>query len=218
MSGGSSVNELPLNSHEKSKSELVKDYKIDYIKYLNYPGATTNIMDITAQNGNLDMLIWLHEHRKEGCSTWAMDWAAVNGHLEVVKWLHKNNKIGTYRTTLWALENGHVHILDYLKEEKILDFTICTTSLLKYIVNYSADDINTDLIDWLYINHNYFDDSDDFESLLLETILETNNWNLLQWYNKKYVPNSINTFYNYFLFINKRMGEFKNKLGRLFLH
>src|SRR3989344_9268017 len=32
-----------------------------------------NAMDWAAMKGHLDMVIWLHENRTEGCSKWAMD-------------------------------------------------------------------------------------------------------------------------------------------------
>ena len=51
---------------------------------------TPNTMDEAAASGQLDIVIWLHENRYEGCTTNAMDWAAENGHLDVVKWLQEH--------------------------------------------------------------------------------------------------------------------------------
>ena len=49
-----------------------------------------NIMNDAAANGHLDVVIWLHENRTEGCSKDTMDWAVKNGYLDVAKWLHEN--------------------------------------------------------------------------------------------------------------------------------
>lgn len=40
-------------------------------------------MDEAAKNGHLDVVIWLHENRQEGCTGGAMDMAGRHGHLEV---------------------------------------------------------------------------------------------------------------------------------------
>ncbi len=47
-------------------------------------------MNLAAANGHIEVVKWLHENRKEGCTEHAMKWAAQNGHFEVVKFLHKN--------------------------------------------------------------------------------------------------------------------------------
>lgn len=46
---------------------------------------------MASQNGHLELL--KSDQAKE-FSTSAMDLAAANGHLEVVKWLHENRKEG----------------------------------------------------------------------------------------------------------------------------
>lgn len=40
-------------------------------------------MDEAAKNGHLDVVMWLHENRQEGCTGGAMDMAGRHGHLEV---------------------------------------------------------------------------------------------------------------------------------------
>jgi len=47
-------------------------------------------MDWAAKNDHLNVVIWLHENRTEGCTKYAMDWAAKNGYLKIVKWLQKH--------------------------------------------------------------------------------------------------------------------------------
>jgi hypothetical protein len=39
-------------------------------------------MNGAACNGHLDVVQFLHEHRKEGCTIIAMNYAARNGHLD----------------------------------------------------------------------------------------------------------------------------------------
>ena len=49
-------------------------------------------MNGAAGNGHLEIVVWLHNNRTEGCTKHAMDMAALNGHLEIVKWFQKNKK------------------------------------------------------------------------------------------------------------------------------
>ena len=49
-------------------------------------------MNFAAENGYLEVVKWLSENRKEGCTEYAMDYAVKNGHLEVVKWLSENKQ------------------------------------------------------------------------------------------------------------------------------
>ena len=37
-------------------------------------------MDCAAECGQMEVVIWLHHNRNEGCTTNAMDWAAEMGH------------------------------------------------------------------------------------------------------------------------------------------
>lgn len=39
-------------------------------------------MNAAALNGDLHMVQWLHENRREGCTVDAMDFAAETGHFE----------------------------------------------------------------------------------------------------------------------------------------
>ncbi len=68
---------------------------LDVVKWLHQnrkEGCTTNAMDLAANNGHLDVVKWLHRNRREGCTKAAMTGAAGNGHLEIVEWLHRNRK------------------------------------------------------------------------------------------------------------------------------
>lgn len=47
--------------------------------------------DVAAENGHLELL---KSGQAKEFSTQAMDLAAAEGHLEVVKWLHENRKEG----------------------------------------------------------------------------------------------------------------------------
>jgi hypothetical protein len=40
-------------------------------------------MDTAAGNGHLEVVQFLHEHRREGCSTRALNQAALNGFADV---------------------------------------------------------------------------------------------------------------------------------------
>ncbi|CAN0271184.1 unnamed protein product, partial [Phaeothamnion confervicola] len=74
--------------------------------------------------GHLDIVIWLHENRDEGCSRrgmpslgggtetlGAMDAAATNGHLPVLQFLAANRGEGFTATGVHrAAANGHLGV------------------------------------------------------------------------------------------------------------
>ncbi|OQR93501.1 hypothetical protein THRCLA_22309 [Thraustotheca clavata] len=45
------------------------------------------VMDMAAATGRLDIVEWLHTHRKVRCTTNAMTFAIARGHIGMVKWL-----------------------------------------------------------------------------------------------------------------------------------
>ncbi|KAI9918512.1 hypothetical protein PsorP6_011383 [Peronosclerospora sorghi] len=55
---------------------------------------TRYAMNAAAANGHLDIVKFLHFHRREGCTTAAMDLPAAHGHLHVVKFLHRYRREG----------------------------------------------------------------------------------------------------------------------------
>lgn len=68
-------------------------------------------MVLAATQGHLDMVMFLHENRKEGTTEEAMDLAATFGHLEVVWWLHMYRTEGcTTRAMDGAARNAHIHV------------------------------------------------------------------------------------------------------------
>ena len=89
---------------------LIKERSLSYSK---------NAIDWAAKSGHLEVVKFLHENRKEGCTTSAMNLAAGNGHLNVVKFLHENRKEGcTYGAMFWAKKNGHFDIVSYIEHFK----------------------------------------------------------------------------------------------------
>ncbi|KDO25106.1 hypothetical protein SPRG_09248 [Saprolegnia parasitica CBS 223.65] len=78
-------------------------------------GCTTDAMDLAAANGHVAIVAFLHQHRNEGCTTRAMDVAAANGHLDVVRFLHLFRKEGcTTQAMDLAAANGHLDIVRFL--------------------------------------------------------------------------------------------------------
>jgi hypothetical protein len=74
------------------------------------------VMDCAAQAGHLEVLIWLHINRAEGCTTNAMESAALCGHLEIVKWLHTNRTEGcTTHAMGKAADHGHLDVVKWLQ-------------------------------------------------------------------------------------------------------
>ena len=81
--------------------------------------CSTDAMNQAAANGYLEVVRFLHEHRREGCTTLAMDDAATNGHLEVVQFLHENRTEGCTQQALnWAIGHGHLNVVRFLIEHR----------------------------------------------------------------------------------------------------
>ncbi|CAK4308505.1 unnamed protein product [Aphanomyces euteiches] len=65
-------------------------------------------MDIAAKHGHLDVVVFLHENRQEGCTEKAIEGAAEAGHLQVVQYLHAHRfEATTHRAMDYAARNGH---------------------------------------------------------------------------------------------------------------
>ncbi|EQC27411.1 hypothetical protein SDRG_14737 [Saprolegnia diclina VS20] len=78
-------------------------------------GCTTDAMDLAAANGHVAIVAFLHHHRDEGCTTRAMDVAAANGHLDVVRFLHLFRHEGcTTQAMDLAAANGHLEVVTFL--------------------------------------------------------------------------------------------------------
>ncbi|KAF0683186.1 Aste57867_24750 [Aphanomyces stellatus] len=77
--------------------------------------CTTVAMDMAAHNGHLEVVQFLHMHRREGCTTNAMDFAAKHGHLEVVQFLHAHRREGCTTAALYdAQARGHSEVVQFL--------------------------------------------------------------------------------------------------------
>ena len=77
------------------------------------------LMDAAAESGQLEVLIWLHNHGCNECTNTAMNAAAWQGHLDVVKWLHANRKEGCTRDAIdRAAQNGHLDVIKWLHHNR----------------------------------------------------------------------------------------------------
>jgi hypothetical protein len=104
--------------------------------------AGAELCEAAAENGDLELLKWLHAHdcawdaetcnwaafnglldilmwvREQGCP-WdeaACSWAAEGGHLHILQWAHKNGCPWNELTCLKAAWKGHLHILQWARE------------------------------------------------------------------------------------------------------
>ncbi|GAM20434.1 hypothetical protein SAMD00019534_036090 [Acytostelium subglobosum LB1] len=112
------ANGLPF--HESTISEAAGSDHLDVIQYLLENKSDTYItgsaMDYAATNGHLNIVLYLHEQRTEGCSSWAMKGAAENGHLDVVRFLHENRTEDLDHSTAFesAAVKGQLSVIQYL--------------------------------------------------------------------------------------------------------
>ncbi|ETV65619.1 hypothetical protein H257_17678 [Aphanomyces astaci] len=82
-------------------------------------GCTKEAMDAASFKGFLDVVQFLHRHRKEGCTKSAMTWAARLDQLQVVRFLDENRTEGCTKKALdWAAKHGHLNVVKYLHEHR----------------------------------------------------------------------------------------------------
>ncbi|EFA75320.1 hypothetical protein PPL_11396 [Heterostelium album PN500] len=95
---------------------------IEVLKWLdfnNIGSCSKRAMDLACKNGFDNIVIWLHNNRTEGCSTDAFDLACKNGFNNIVIWLHNNRTEGcTYRSMDYAAEGGFLEIVQFLNENR----------------------------------------------------------------------------------------------------
>ncbi|EQC33963.1 hypothetical protein SDRG_08642 [Saprolegnia diclina VS20] len=76
--------------------------------------ASPQALDLAAQVGHLDVVVYLHTHRVD-CTTNAMDYAAGNGHLSIVRFLAEHRKEGCTENAMYdAAMYGHLPVVEYL--------------------------------------------------------------------------------------------------------
>ena len=66
------------------------------------------------RTNDLNLLIYCHKYLNVNNEYWdiAMDWAAENGHMHVVQWLHENRKEGCTTDAMdYAARNGHLDVV-----------------------------------------------------------------------------------------------------------
>ncbi|KAJ3101258.1 hypothetical protein HDU97_001555 [Phlyctochytrium planicorne] len=101
-------------------------------------GPYPKLMDLVADQGNLEIFTWLHLNRPEGCTSNALDRAAAAGHLHLVRYIHENeirgwkmdhisrdfydNEEDLATCTMDAMDmaaaNGHFEIVKFLNENR----------------------------------------------------------------------------------------------------
>ncbi|POM57886.1 Hypothetical protein PHPALM_37543, partial [Phytophthora palmivora] len=97
---------------------------LDVVKWLHVhrrEGCTSLAMDSAAREGHLDVVKWLHENRDEGCSPMALTSASGSGHLDMVRWLHDNRSEGCTSTTMArAIAAGHFDVVLFLRDKRLI--------------------------------------------------------------------------------------------------
>eukprot|EP01133_Synstelium_polycarpum_P003790 gene3790-4371_t len=93
----------------------------EIVEYLDRNGfvASSDAMNNAARYSHIDVLEYLHTHRKEGCSRDAMDLACAQGSLEALEFLNDKRKEGATRKAMdMAATNGHYSIVEYLHNRR----------------------------------------------------------------------------------------------------
>ncbi|AVK74778.1 Ankyrin repeat domain containing protein [Pandoravirus quercus] len=104
-----------LAAHRGHLGLIIALHELDAPGFDSAPG----VMDCAVDDGHLDIAIFLHGHRKGGCTTYAMNRAAAHGRLDLVDFLHRNRREGCTRRAMdYAAANGHFDVVVYLHENR----------------------------------------------------------------------------------------------------
>ncbi|EFA83095.1 hypothetical protein PPL_03885 [Heterostelium album PN500] len=149
--------------HDSKKSEILN-------RVTNVFGKTT--MDTAAEHGKLEILIFLHVVRNEGCTTAAIDRACAgqseNESLQIVKFLHENRTEGCTKQAMHnAIMKNHFKILLFLHENRSEG---CTPSSMDLATN------NPRMVKWLHANR-----SEGCTVECMDNAAQSNNLDLLTW-------------------------------------
>jgi hypothetical protein len=110
------------NCRTRAMTDAASNGHFEVVKFLHEntkAGCTFWGMNGAAANGHLDVVEFLHEHRDEGCTSFAMDGAAAGGHLEVVQYLHEHRTEGCSTNALdCAARNGYLEVVEFLYENR----------------------------------------------------------------------------------------------------
>ncbi|KAF0683935.1 Aste57867_24016 [Aphanomyces stellatus] len=104
---------------------------------------TTDMMDLAAANGHLEMVEWLCDHSPVGCTTHAMEQAATNGHIEIVQCLIRYP--WTRSAVSAAAFRGHVDVLAVLTTHEPIDGPIDPI----VVIHSAASQERVAVVDWL---------------------------------------------------------------------
>lgn len=111
---------------------------------------SSDVIDWAAERGHLQVVQWLHENLKGGCSSAAMDGAAKRGHLHVVQWLHENRSEGCSKEAVYyATKYGHLDVLQWLHAhyfEKLFSNNMYIAELVFSAVERG----HFSIVQWLY--------------------------------------------------------------------
>ena len=121
--------------------------ELEVLKRLPYSiTGTISAMDNASEEGHLDVVMWLHINRDEGCSDYAMNHAARYGHLDIVKWLHYNRTEGCSHYAIdFAAELGHLDVVKWLHENR-------KEGCSDYAMAYAAKNGHIDVVKFLHKN------------------------------------------------------------------
>ncbi|KAF0688616.1 Aste57867_19789 [Aphanomyces stellatus] len=91
---------------------------VEFLHEDQFEGCTTMALDWAARHGHVAIVHLLHSHpHASECTTFAMDWAALGGHLEIVHFLHVHRQEGcTTRALDGAAQHGHLSVVQYLTD------------------------------------------------------------------------------------------------------
>jgi hypothetical protein len=100
-----------MDSEEPLKKEL-------YEMFANKRTFSNKDWNDAAACGKINIIIWLYNNKKEGCTNEAVDQAAINGHIETVRWFYE---VANLRCTQCGIDktiiNGHFNIILYINSK-----------------------------------------------------------------------------------------------------
>ncbi|KAF0713371.1 Aste57867_4380 [Aphanomyces stellatus] len=89
---------------------------------VNVTTLAGSLVDVAAMNNQLEMVVVLTESGHDGCSSDAMDWACEHGNLNMLQFLHAHKRplctgYGLYE----AVAKGHVAVVEYILDHRLVE-------------------------------------------------------------------------------------------------
>jgi len=163
---------------EHGRLEILKWFRLINGEHWNWQQSDDIWCSSAAENGHLDVLIYLHDNGCKADTVSCYTSATRGGHLEILRWLDKNGCPKDESVFAHAAEQGRLEIVRYLHETGCpWDQWACF-----YAVGGSDEDNNLELLRYLHEN------GCDWDELTCRKAAEQGHFRVLQYLHENGCP------------------------------